>query len=302
MLLNALGWAIDQMPGPALIVMPTENDTNRRVNTRIKPMFESTPCLKKHLPGGRVDNLNIGKETVLDNMIMYLGWSGSPAALADNPCCYVFLDEVGKFPQRSGKEADSVSLSKKRQRTFYTRSKLFCPSTAVNENDIIDREFHAGSMEEWWVPCPDCQEWHIPAWKNVSLDKDGDGNLLTPDQYQQGGHARYVCPACGSCWDEQARWQAVCGGKWLPLGCTMEKGGRIIGQIKRTAHRSFRITALMLYPGFQTIDDLAKEWAEAQIARKTGDVGPLQDFVNHSLPSPGRNTKKVPTSKWSKNI
>ena len=65
-----IGRTIDVKPGPLLIVMPREDDANRRVNTRIRPMFKAPPFLKKHLPGGQLRNLNVGKETVLDNIIM----------------------------------------------------------------------------------------------------------------------------------------------------------------------------------------------------------------------------------------
>jgi len=290
--LNFLGRTIEESPAPFLMVMPTEADANRRANTRIKPMFESTPGLARHLPAGRVDNLNIGKETVLDNMILYLGWSGSPAALADNPVCHVFLDEVGKFPAKSGKEGDPVGLAKKRQRTFFSRSKLYCGSSAVTENDLIDREFHAGTMEEWWVECQQCTEFHITKWANVQLDKVPAGNLLTAAEYEAGGHARYICPACKDPWTEQDRWAAVCAGKWLAAGCRIEKGGRIIGKTHKTAHRSFHVTAMMLYPGFQKIDDLAAEWAEAQVAKRAGDVGPLQNFINSQLAQPWAEYEK----------
>lgn len=290
--LNFLGRTIDQAPAPTLIVMPTEADANRRVNTRIKPMFESTPGLTRHLAGGRVDNLNIGKETVLDNMILYLGWAGSAAALGDNPVCHVILDEVGKFPAKSGKEADPVGLAKKRQRTFYSRSKLYCISTPVLENDLIDREFNGGTMENWWFECPKCGQFHIPNWSNLELDKDTEGSLLTAAEYEAGGHARYVCPACKSPWTEQDRWAAVCAGKWVPKGCIVEKGGRIIGNIRKTTHRSFIIPSLMIYPGFQKIDDLAAEWADAQVARRAGDVGPLQNFINSQLAQPWAEYEK----------
>ena len=79
-----IGRTVDVNPAPTLIVMPRENDANRRIATRLRPMFKSTPSLLKHL-GGKLDNLNIGKETILDNMILYIAWSNSPAALADNP-------------------------------------------------------------------------------------------------------------------------------------------------------------------------------------------------------------------------
>ena len=210
--LNFLGWVIDESPGPALIVMPREDDASRRVNTRIRPMFESTPSLRRKLPGGRLENLYIGKETVLDNLILYLAWSGSAAALADNPVCYVILDEVGKFPGGAGKEADPVSLAKKRQRWFYWRSKLFVLSTPVIEDDLVDREFKRGDQRRWWSRCVHCGRRHVLAWGNVHMEKDGRGNLLDPEEYELGGRAWYVCPQCGTAWSEMDRWQAVAAG------------------------------------------------------------------------------------------
>lgn len=289
--LNFLGWIIEESPGPTLIEMPREDDANRRVNTRIKPMFESTPGLLKHV-GGKIENINTGKETILDTMILYIAWAGSAAAMADNPVCYVILDEVGKFPPRVGKEADPISLIKDRQTTFYARSKLYCISTPVVEGDLIDREFQAGDKRQWWARCPHCGMYHILVWKNVKLDRDTEGNLLHPDEYKTGEHSRYVCPACGAIWSEQERWAAVTAGRWAPEGCVVEPDGRISGRIPATSHRSYHITALMLYPGFMTVARLAAKWSEASTALKAGDVGPMQNFINSSLGEPWKEADK----------
>ncbi len=299
-LLNFLGWIIEEAPGPTLIVMPREDDTNRRVNTRIKPMFQSTKPLLAHLPMGKIENINTGKETVLDNMILYIGWAGSAAALADNPVCYAIPDEVGKFPPRTGKEADAISLIRDRLRTFGMRSKLYCPSTPVKENDLIDREFKKGDKREWWAKCPYCGGFHVLNWDNVKLDHNAEGHLLSADEYESGGHARYVCPLCKKAWTEKERWQAVSDGIWAPEGCTVELDGKIVPadltkpnqNAGMTTHRSYHISALMLYPGFQTINNLAKKWAEAIEAKKTGDIGPLQNFINSELGEPFEEREK----------
>ncbi|MCK4959558.1 MAG: phage terminase large subunit family protein [Planctomycetes bacterium] len=282
---NCLGWVVDESPGPALVVMPTERDAGRRVGTRLKQMFESTPSLRRHLPGGDLDAINIGKETILDNMIIYLGWSGSPAALADNPCCYVFLDEVGKFPTRSGKEADPVSLAKDRQRTFYARSKLVVVSTPVVAGDLIDREFKAGDQRSYWVKCPFCGYRFVLRWEHVDLDKDSARKLLSVEDYASGKCSRYFCPHCEKQWTEQDRWQAVTAGIWAPRDCTVE-GDRIIGKVFSNPHKSFRITSFMLYPTWMDATRLAVKWAQAQIAKHAGDIGPLQDMINGEFAEP----------------
>lgn len=286
-----IGFTCDQEPAPTLICMPREDDANRRLATRIRPMFKANPNLLRHLPGQRPEGLNIGKETVLDNMILYIAWSNSPAALADNPVAIVILDEVGKYPAASGKEADPISLAKKRQRTFRTRSKLLVMSTPVGEDDLLDAEFKKGSMCEWHIQCLVCEKWHKLDFFNIELDKDGQGKLLSAKEYQDGGHARYKCPNCGQTYDDYGKWDMVQAGRFVPDGAKVNAQGQITGA-RDTQHHSCRITALMLHPVFQTIDDLAADWAVANAAKHQGNILPLQDFWNSQLGRPWRQSER----------
>jgi len=294
-----IGRTADVAPAPTLIVMPRESDANRRMATRLRPMFKSTPSLLRHL-GGKLDKLNIGKETILDNMYLYIAWSNSPAALADNPVCHVILDEVGKYPAAAGREADPVSLAKKRQRTFRSRSKLLVMSSPVGEGrqgDLFDAEFQKGDRNEWHAKCPLCGVYHIMKWANVELDKDADGNLLEAETYRFGDHVRYICPACKKPWKEHERWDAVSSGRYAPAGCSVDPSGMIVGDVPVTSHHSCRITAFMLHPAFQTIDDLAGDWAAAMLAKKQANVRPLQDFINSQLAEPWVETEKATSRK-----
>lgn len=290
--LNFLGHTIDEDPAPFLMVMPRETDASRRVGTRIKPMFESTPSLQKHLPRMSLDEINIGKETLLDNMNLYLAWAGSPAAMADNPICKGHIDEAAKFPRKVKNEADAINLIKKRFTTYRGRSKLLNTSTPATKGDPFDREFESGTKFFWHAKCSHCGEFHFQKWEHYQLDKDKQGKLLSATEYHAGGHARYVCPECGVCWTEQDRWAAVSAGKMVPEGCTIDKTGRISGKIPVTAYKSTRITAFMLYPGWMTADILAAEWAEAQLAKHAGDIEPLQDFINSRCGEPWEEKEK----------
>ena len=288
----AVGYTCDVEPAPTLIVMPREEDAKRRLATRIRPMFKANPRLLRHLPRGRLDNLNVGKETVLDNMILYIAWASSPAALADNPVAKVILDEVGKFPAAVGREADPISLVKKRQRTFHTRRKLLAISSPVHSGDLLDAEYQKGDRCEWHVRCPFCSRFHIMRWANVRLDKDGQGELLAPELYLAGGHCNYICPLCRRPWTEYDRWNAVSAGKYVPQGFKLDDSGALMGRPPFTTHHSCRITAWMLHPVFQTMDDLAGDWANAQLAKRTGNLLPLQDFTNSQAAEPWRESTK----------
>ena len=73
---NMLGYAIDQDPGPALLVMPREADARSVSYNRIKPMLEASEALRKHLPQLADDITKL--EYHLDHMIVYFAGSNSP--------------------------------------------------------------------------------------------------------------------------------------------------------------------------------------------------------------------------------
>jgi phage terminase large subunit GpA-like protein len=284
-------------PGPTMILMPREDDANERVNVRLRPGFRAMPKLLRHLPGNRAESLNSGKETVLDNMPFFIAWATSPAALGNRSIRYLALDEIGKYPQKVGKEADPVSLVKKRLRTFKGRWKVLAVSTPVVEDDLIDKEFKKGNQCEWWVKCPHCNQWHQLSWWNVWIEKDEKGNFYESEYYSDAKHSHYVCPDCGAIWTEQERWLAASKGMWCPKNCKVVNG-KVEGEIRKTKHYSYHGHALMISPMVTTVSDLSQEWVLANEEKKKGDKEPLQDFYNSQLGLPfyeiqGKTQEKI---------
>ena len=81
------GYIVENSPGPMMLIMPGKEDVKNRVEARFRPMFEANEDLLRHVSGQRVKNIFIGKQTVLDNMIHYIGWPNTAQSLADKPVC-----------------------------------------------------------------------------------------------------------------------------------------------------------------------------------------------------------------------
>ncbi|MHA2219854.1 MAG: terminase gpA endonuclease subunit [Candidatus Hodarchaeales archaeon] len=270
-----LGYTCAVDPVPMGLVMPRDTDASERVETNIIPMFEMNADLLQHV-GGSIRRINVGKMTMFDRMAFYLLYASSAAAMAGKSICRIGLDEVGKFPARVGREADPISLARDRLETFKGRSKLFATTTPVLVNDTFDIEFKKGDRCQWQAVCVHCDEPHVMSWHNVQLDKTDAGELLDPEEYVDGERARYVCPNCGALWTETDRWSSVCAGSWAPTEAAA--GSREI--------RSFHIAGWMLHPAIQTIGYLASKWAAAIVAKKAGDLGPLQGVINSRFAEP----------------
>ncbi len=278
----AMGYAADVDPGPFLICLPTEDVAKQRLASRIRPMFRACPRLMQKLSND-LSNFNIGKETYLEDMILYIAWANSAVTLSDKPIRYLVMDEAAKYPMAVGSDTDSISLGKRRQRGYRLNAKTFIPSSPILEGDLFGRHWRTGDPYDWWAECPHCRRHHLTAWEHIVLDHDERGKLLDPKEYARGGHARYVCPHCGACWTEYDRWQAMTRGRWVQTGAVILADGSLEGARPECPNRSITIWAGMLHPVFQTIDDLAVEWATAQQQKHMGNRQPLQDFLNNQL-------------------
>ena len=209
---NWLGQTVDEDPAPFLYIMPDEALAKKEFRTRIKPMFESSPTLTKHLKNGDIQNLNIGQETELDRMFLYMGWAGSAVSMSSTPVRKIIIDEAAKCQMDIGDEANPYDLLRDRQKTFSDISKLFAPSTSILEGDEFDLEYGGTDMRSYWLKCPYCNQFHIARHEYLQFDKNSVGHLLPAVHYQEDDKcSRYICPKCEKIWDDWKRWQAVQG-------------------------------------------------------------------------------------------
>jgi len=274
-----MGYVIDVDPGPMKLVLPDRKVCKKRIK-RIKPIFANSPRVLRHL-GGDIRNLNIGEPTDLDNMMLTLGWPTAPGTLADDPCRYVGGDEVCEWEQDIRDDTDPLSKLDNRVRTYETVSKQFYITSPKNAGDLADRNYEDCLRYDVWIPCPECGKFHIANFINVKLDKDSEGGFLKSADYKKGGHARYVCPHCGSLWTELERKAAVSGYRACPAGCTIDDSGKIAGDYTESPRKAIRIPAVLVDPMFTTVDTLAADYANAMRHRKAGNINPYRNFRNN---------------------
>lgn len=278
-----IGYCIDVDPGPMKVVLPDEKIAKKRIK-RLKPAFENSPRILRHL-GGDIRNLLIGEPTDLDNMQLILAWPTSPATLSDDPCRYVAGDEVREWDDTIKDDTDAISLLDNRVRTYEQISKQFYATSPRNKGDLADVNFEACQVWSIWIPCPHCGEYHEAGFENVFLAKDANGELLKPAEYKKGKgrkrNAWYKCPACNAKWSELERKAAVSGSRGCPPGCSINKQGEIVGEHDDSPHKALRVPSVLVDPVFTTVDTLAADFANAMRHKKNGNILPFRNFHNN---------------------
>lgn len=270
-LLNALGYWIDQDPGPALIIYPTEKAADKVVRNRVHPLLTGSESLRRHLSGSS-DDLGL-KEIHLDACTIYSGWANSPQALATTPIRYVILDEVDKYPAYSGREANPIKLAHVRTRTYRGRRKLGIVSTPTLDTGNIWQEWQRSSRHAYQVPCPRCGWYQVlDFFGGVKWEKDTPTERLTDP-----GHVWYECSKCHERISEGERLRMLAAGAWVPDGATIGRGPPPELVFRRVM--GFHISAL--YSPWVTLGEVAREFRES-----IGDRSRLMNFWNSWLALP----------------
>lgn len=267
-ILNMLGYAMDEDPGPALFVTARIEDIKTIAIDRIKPMVDLSPTLRAHKT---IYSDDVSKSGIkLDNMILYMAGSNSPAGLSSRPIRYLFMDELDKYPKFSGKEADPVSLATERTRTFWNR-KIVKASTPTTKDGLIYREFHKSDKRRYYVPCPHCGAYQVLMFAHIKWGTERD-----PENVKENRLAYYECEFCKEKIEDVDKNKMLLAGVWVPDGCEVLNGGKITGPIPKTTRRGYWINCL--YSPWLTWSDIAAKFLESQ-----DEISKLMNFVNSWL-------------------
>lgn len=174
--LNWLGYIIDRVPGPTMLVWPTESDIKSNVRIRVDPFFETTRCVGEKIGEGA------GPRDAANNQFLkefpggFLAFaaSNSTAQLRSKPVRFLVLDEVDEYPGNANQQGDPITLAEARTRTFGGRRKIYAISTpTVKGASRIERLLQTTDMRRYYVPCPHCGGYQVLTWSQMRHDPHG---------------------------------------------------------------------------------------------------------------------------------
>lgn len=263
--LNWLGYIISHAPANTLLVMPTIDMLRRNTRTRIDPMLESTPELRRLVPEPKSrepGNTVMAKEFPGGQIVMT--GANAPTGLRSTPCRFIFADEVDAFPADADGEGDPIALAVQRTATFGGRRKIFlCSTPTVKGASRIEAAYAESDQRQFFVPCPHCGEAFVPAWRHV--------------RWPEGEHhkAFLACPANGCVIEERHKPALLAGGEWRP---TAPGDGRTAG---------FHLSALC--SPFRPLAEIATAFRDAHRIPER-----LKAWVNMELGEPFEDEATAP--------
>ncbi len=278
---NMIGYIIDHEPYSTLVVYPRDDDCKGVSRTRIQPMIDDCACLREKKP------INAAhyqlQEMHFPGMYLYLVGANSAAALAQKSCRNIIRDEIDKYPDRVGKDADPLSLSEARAKNYWDMRKIIDVSSPTVEGRGIWKQLKSCDViNELQYPCPHCTKYQKLIYKNIKYDD-------FPDHRDRAmiakNSAYYVCIHCGvEIYDKHRPWM-------------IQNGKYVADRVVDFEPEKVGFWASSLYSSMLGWGDPVQKMVEAIIVRdKTGDTGPLQDVINGWLAEPWKESIEQSTS------
>ena len=251
-LLNVIGYYIDQDPAPMLIMQPTlamaQAFSKDRLATMIRDSDKIRDCVKD--ARSRDSGNTVLSKKFAGGNLNIVG-SNSAAGLASRPIRIVLADETDRYESSAGAEGDPISLATKRTTTFWNKKIYMCSTPTIKGLSRIETAFEESDKRYYNVPCPECNTKQILKWKNVIWD---EGKPET---------AAYACQECGSVIDESKKQWMLKHGEWIATAPKSDTAGFHISE---------------LYSVWSTWADMAKNFLEA---KKQPEM--LKTWINTAL-------------------
>lgn len=252
-----IGYIMDQVPGPVMLVQPTVETAKRFSNQRIGPLIDDCPQLIRKVSKHRSrDSSNTMLYKDFDGGVLIITGANSAVGLRSMPVRFLMLDEVDAYPGNLEDEGDPVALAEARTRTFSVRSKVFLASTPkLKGTSRISREFELTDKRFFFVPCPHCGEFQTLQFNRLRW-KPGQPETVN-----------YACTGCDAPIQEHHKPGMLARGEW-----------RATKQTRDPAVRGYHLSGLYSPLGWLSWQDIADQWEKA-----TDDVERRQSFQNTVL-------------------
>lgn len=250
--LNTVGYFAHKEPCAMMYMMPTLSGAEKISKTRLQPMVDCSPALRKVFGKNRqrVSNSTILEKHFAGGFVNLCG-ANSPSSLSSSPMRVLLADEVDRFPTSAGGEGDPLSIAITRTKNFWNKKIIMVSTPTDSQTSRIEAQFKLSDQKFREVPCPSCGHYHELKWANFKYDK----NDLEKDPWM-------VCPKCDFEIGEEHKYDMDVKGRWT--AANPDAPPRISG---------YRIN--QFYSQFASWVDIRDEWLDAQ-----GVPEKLQTFTN----------------------
>lgn len=267
-----LGFIIDMMPAPIIVLFPKEKKAKEFNLERFEPMVRSTPRLAERVP------LTSREKGITQTFKLFPGgWlkfvhSHSADEVKSSSARYGFVEEPDECDRDVRGQGSTPKLLLERLKQYFDTFSIMGGSPTLSDLSTIEEEMKSTDKRKWYAPCHHCQG-EVPldgdAWPMVKWKEDETANHPI---FGKGlpGTAYIVCPHCGGLWSDAER-------------ARNSRAGEFRATAPFTGLAGFYISDLMSSAPGASLERLVEKYLEALHRQAAGDITGLIEFTNNQL-------------------
>ena len=261
---------------------PTDDDRDSFVKSEIDPVLDEVAAVRsarrKAKAGVHKDTINF--KSFRDSVAHFLGGKAA-RAYRRITVAVAMLDEWSGFDQQIEKSSDPGTLAKGRLEGAPYPKFVGGSTPRIKGLCHVERSrLNADADMRYQIRCPHCEAEHPLSWGGKDAASGMKWARGQPDT------VRHVCPHCGG---EilQGDYLRAWLGTWVCIKTGIRYGqDRTWRDASGAPIRPPRHVAFQIWAGYspqRTWSDIVREFEQAHAALSTGNVGPMQGFVNETL-------------------
>ncbi len=289
--LDVIGQTLEQVPAPILYVGPSRDwFIASQFEQRLSNMLATSPGLKEKASTGKKSSR---WRKLVGGVPIGLAWAGSPSQLRGMSARISILDELDAMGAAAQRDGDPFSLLEARGASFADRIRaaistpltgavdvevdpvsgleLWRPMEVEDVQSPIWRLFQAGTRHHFCWPCPHCDAFFVPRFKQLRWQ--GYPEAVAPAIAQRTAHIE--CPHCGGVIEDKHKRDLNARGVYVAPGQYVEPDGTVVGDPPDATTLSFWSSGLC--SPFVTIGQRAASYCGAKIEN---DPKKLQSVIN----------------------
>jgi phage terminase large subunit GpA-like protein len=288
-LLDVIGATMEQRPAPIMYAGPTKEWLNAEVEPRLNAMLTQAPRLRERLATGK---RNTRFKKLVGGVPIRLAWAGSASQLAGMAAKLAIMDELDRIAENVKGEGDPFGLLEARGYSFRdriraaistplmgtvdterddeTRLEFWKKMESEDVSSSIWRLWQSGTRHHFAWPCPECDEFFIPRFKQLRWK----GYPELPSAAEAKRSAFIECPCCGGVIEEKHKRGMNARGVYVAPGQKVE-GDVAVGPLPDTTILSYWASGLC--SPFVTFGERASSYVAAKLEGKQDTI---QSVIN----------------------
>lgn len=285
--LDIIGQVLDQRPAPVIYVGPSQDFLRDEIEPRVSALISQSTSLR-----AKVSKSTKFKK-VVGGVAVRLLWAGSATQLSGTTARLALVDELDRMVDNVQGDGDPLTLVDARGFAHKDRKRGVTSTPKQGNADIVKDEasglelwkrmppediqspiwrvWQRGTMHHFTWPCPHCDEYFVPRFKQLRWPQWPE--LCSPAEAKRSAYVE--CPHCGGVLDEHHKADLNARGRYVAPGQKVSRKGVVTGQPPDTTTVSFWVSGIC--SPFVTIGERAAAYIEA---KESGSQEKLQGVIN----------------------